>query len=141
MTSAKKAFDRVMYYLSQRDHSVKELTQKLARYHEKDEIEAAIQKADEYGYLADPKVISQRLAGQLARKGKGQRYINNYLKNKGLPIAEVAEEEELQTGRGLVERNLKFSPPYDLKQKQKIFRYLSNRGFRSAIVKLIINEK
>lgn len=138
---SKKAFNRVMYYLAQRDHSVKELTQKLSRYFEKDEIEAAILKADEYGYLTDPKIISQRLAAQLGRKGKGQRYISNYLKNKGLPATQVSEEDELSTGRGLIERSLKFSPPYDLKQKQKIFRYLTNRGFRSAIVKLIINEK
>lgn len=140
-TFTKSAFDRLVGYLSRRDHSVRELSQKLARYHDFDEVEAAILKADRLKLLPDPKDFAQRLSKHLLSRGKGKRYISAYLKKKGLPVIAVSEAAELEKALKLVVDQLRFEPPFTLSQKQKIFRYLNNRGFDSKVVKQVMYEK
>ncbi len=141
MSTVKSAFNRLVHYLSRRDHSVRELSQKLARYHEFDEVAAAIRKADDLKLLPDPNIFAQKLSLSLLARGKGKLYISAYLKKKGLPGAVIPLEEELERARKLVSHQLNFSAPYTLKEKQKVFRYLNNRGFASNVVKMVMNEK
>lgn len=137
----KSAFDRMMTYLARRDHTPRELRDKLARYHEGDEIIAALEKAEEYNLLPDPKVMSQKTSEALLRKGKGARYVAAYLKKKGLPPSGLKQEDELDRARRLVLDQLKFEIPFSLEEKKKIFRYLTNRGFSSQVVRQVMNAK
>lgn len=130
-----------MGHLARRDHTPLELRQKLKRYHEPPEIEAALKKAADLNLLPDIKVFSQRTAESLLRKGKGTRYISAYLKKKGLPPTSLPFEDELDRGRRLVIDQLRLEPPFSLEEKKKIFRYLSNRGFGSQIVRQVMNAK
>lgn len=141
MRTTKSAFDRLVGYLSRRDHTIRELRQKLSKYHEPSEIIAALEKADEIKILPDHKKMSLQLAQQLLRKGRGQRYISAYLKKKGLPLSLPDEDEELKRAKQIVFHTLRLEPPFTLAQKQKIFRYLSNRGFSSSLARSIMNIK
>ncbi len=141
MRFTKSAFDRLVGYLSRRDHTVRELSQKLSRYHEFDEIEEAILKADRLKLLPDPKNFAERLSKHLLSRGKGKRYISAYLKKKGLPATPISPEDELEKAKKIVVNQLLFEPPFTYEQKQKIFRYLGNRGFDSQVVRQVMNSK
>lgn len=136
-----------MDLLARRDHSEKEIRDKLAEKFSALEIEAAIEYARENRWLPEPKVMSDRYAGAMHRRNKGIRSINRKLKEKGLPAAVADGELELEKALRLAETKLygrgpaEDGKPLDRAAREKIGRFLLARGFEPAIVRKVVYEK
>lgn len=124
-----------------RDHSALELIQKLERKYPKEEVREAIKIAESDGYILEPNKLSQKVASRLGRQFRGIIYINRYLVKKGLPKINIDWDNEFEKARKAALKKFKEGPPYDLKQKQALFRYLLTRGFDSATSKKIVHRK
>ena len=75
-----EAKKKLMDFVARRDHSEKELRQKLALRCEPDVVESTLKWAREQNWLASPDKLRQQFAEQLSRRGKGIRKINQKLK-------------------------------------------------------------
>ncbi len=135
------ALNSLMRYLAQRDHSVKELREKLRRKYNAQEVDRAIEAAHENRWLLPPEELAEKVAEQLHAKGKGKNYIRRYLSLKGLPGVGIEESRELEKGKDIVENKLGLKPPFDFDQKKKIFRYLVNRGYEKNIARKVSHEE
>lgn len=111
------AYDRLVAMLARRDHSRKEIREKLSRaQHSIEEIEALIAFAEDHRWLADEETLASREANRLARAGKSRPQIMAWLRKKGLPadaiVWEIPQDElELegalkiaQSARGRLQR-------------------------------------
>lgn len=137
---------RMMDFLAKRNYSEKELRQKLTRsYYQytEDEINEAIQYAKDHNYLLPPEELSRRIALQLHQKNKGFLYINNYLREKGLPPVNKDSDLEIRKALDIIGRrfSLEESNSISFDEKQKIQRQLYNRGFDLETIKKVIHEK
>ncbi|MCB0393447.1 MAG: regulatory protein RecX [Bdellovibrionales bacterium] len=130
-----------MRYLAQRDHSVKELREKLRRKFSVAEVNRAIESAHENGWLLPPEELATKVAESLHRKGKGRNYISRYLSLKGLPGVTWNEEVEVEKGREIIEKKIGHSPPYTMDERKKAFRLLMNRGYESAVARKVCHEE
>ena len=93
-----KAYDRMVMLLSRRDHSERELLEKLKKAeHPPEEIAEAIEFAKTKGWLPDEAVLSARESTRLARAGKSPSQINAWLRKKGLPTKgfEIPEDDKV----------------------------------------------
>lgn len=135
---AYRALVRLLY---RRDHSEKELQQKLSQRYTAEAIQSALAKAHEHRYIKPAEELAHQVSEHLHRKGKGLRKIHFELQKRGLPTIESSEEQELTKCLALIER--KFSPHTRLStpERVKIFRYLTNRGFDFETIKKALNEK
>ena len=100
----KKAYSRILWFLSKRDYSIKELTTKLHPYFDEDTTQAAIDKANAAGWLKPPEEIAQQVYKRLNGREKGHFFIANELKKLGLPPIPQNEELELEKAFSLVEK-------------------------------------
>ena len=135
MSDKNKPIKKLMGYLATRDHSVKELRDKLSKNFSSEEIENAIDYANKSGFLIPPKELAEKIAKQLNSKGKGIRYINRYLYNKGLPEVKIDEELELLKARELIKKKFSKSEP-----NIKVFRFLYSKGYDRNIARQIAHE-
>jgi len=120
------AFNKLMIYVSQRNHSVKELRAKLRRFYEDEHIDLAISRAETHGWLMKPEELALQASLTLHRKKKGFQFIRQFLKEKGLP--EVAKDPliEIEKAEKLLS---KFKFPLSWAQESKARQFLSRRGF------------
>lgn len=164
---------KVMDLVSMRDHSEKELRTKLKEYFRRNiqyrkrlakkqnkeytedtpenqaEIQAAIDGAIEFAknnkWLGDPEVLSGKMAGILHRKNKGISYINNKLKEKGLPPVTSDRDLELEKALALVKNKYSdfaaLSYAEKRKEQARVARFLAARGFDSETVRKVIYEE
>ena len=145
------ARNKMMDYLARRDHSEKEIRQKLkkTKAFSEEQIEKAIEFGRDNGWLPDTpekmEVLSEKTAGFLHRRKKGIQYINQFLAKKGLPPVQNSFEQELEKALELVKnKTLKLqSLPKEEKQKAKakLGRFLVARGFDLDVVRKVIYEK
>lgn len=130
----------LMDHLARRDHSEKELRQKLRRSKMKfsaEQIEDAIQFAHENGWIIEGRVLAERVADQLHRRNKGILNIQKKLQEKGLP--KVSSDPELELEKALqLAQTRKSQTDAD---RAKIGRFLLSRGFEPSIVRKVIYEK
>ena len=125
-----------MDYLARRDHSEKELREKLGRNFTPQEIQEAVEYATEHGWMTAPEELSERVALRLHEKYRGHLYICQYLRQKGLPL--VDKDDDIEYKKALEWANLKWSSCED---KGKIAQSLSRRGFESAIIRKVLYGK
>jgi SOS response regulatory protein OraA/RecX len=125
--------------LSQRDHSEKELKQKLAVHFQLEIIEKAIECAKNNRWLAKESELAEKVAQILGRKKKGQLYIQNYLRRKGLPQVAFDRDQEMNNARTLLAS--KFGSEIDFETKQRAYRFLAHRGFEDYIIREVLYEK
>lgn len=137
---------KVMDLLARRDHSEKELRKKLReKFSDEDDgldaVEEAIAYAKENNWLGDPSALAYRMADMLHRRNKGIHYINQYLKEKGLPSVETDRALELEKALAIVKN--KYDEDYDFtrEDKARVGRLLASRGFDSETVRKVIYEK
>lgn len=138
----------MMNYLARRNHSEKELREKLESQYTPEDIENAIAYGKSKGWIPDSEqdliALAEKTAADLRRRGKGSEYINQYLEQKGLPAIKSDSMDELEKARQLVKN--KFTPlesPTDREQekyKAKMGRFLVSRGFDTEIVRKVIYE-
>lgn len=130
-----KCLNALAGYLAKRDHSELELQQKLSRRFEKDIVEAALAEAREMKWLLPPEELAEKVKEALGRRNKGSRYIQQYLKKKGLPAVRFDDEEEYMRCLQLLESRFGPSADLDWQEKQKVFRFLTQRGFSSTAIR------
>ncbi len=138
----------MMDMIARRDHSEKELRTKLKeKFSDESDgleaIEAAIQYAKDHKWLGDPTDLAGRLAEMLHRRNKGINYINNYLREKGLPPVHSNRDLELEKALQLVKNKYADNKEqnFDRSEKARVGRFLIARGFDSEIVRKVIYEK
>lgn len=137
----KSARDKLMDYLARRDHSEFELRKKLSFTYTATEVDNAIQFARENRWLAEPDELSSRVTEQLNRKNKGARYIEKFLRSRGLPGTAKDPDEELRKARELIQVKLNKQPPYEFAEQVKIHRFLAYRGFDEETIRKVMHEK
>ena len=144
LADAKK---KIMDIVARRDHSVKELHQKLSLLFEVEVIEQALAWARQQNWMAAPDSLKVKLAVQLARRGQGIDKINQKLDQMGLTLVQADQEQELAKAKKLatnkwsIEDFQNLEEHDALKLKAKVIRFLSARGFTLDIVsKILINE-
>ena len=135
-----KAYDKMAYYLAARDHSLKELYQKLSKNFPQDIVNLTLDKAIDQGLISSPKEMAAKTAQMLHRKNKGYYYIHNYLKKKGLPEVERDEEIEIDKACAIINGYFTGENSLSYEQKQKAIRLLKNRGFDNDTIKKAIYE-
>lgn len=90
-----KAFEKIVDFLGVRDHSQKELRQKLLlRGVALPIIEAALLKAEEYRLLPDETLMAQKATLRLSQIGKSPAQIRVWLKKRGLPMVDMVTLSE-----------------------------------------------
>lgn len=138
------ARNKMMDYLSHREHSETELREKLQSHFSLEEIESAIAYGKDHGWIpnseASAQALSEKTAETLRRKGKGQVYINNYLEERGLPPVRYDDTEELDKALALVKNKFSDLKDMDLSQKAKVGRFLTSRGFDSEVIRKVLND-
>lgn len=137
------AYEKIIDYLSRRDHSEYELrTKLLQKKYPSDEIQAALEKVKDMGYLPDVEQLSNKVADTLHRKLKGILYIQKYLKSKDLPPITPDWEMELEKAKKLVHKQLKGKDVKEIfhrEAKNAIFRFLASRGFTEQTIRKAVN--
>ena len=144
LTDAKR---KIMDRVARRDHSKKELRQKLSLICEMDLIEEAIRWAQQQNWFTSADSLKMKLTEQLARRGQGIDKINQKLNDLGLPLVEVDQEQELAKAKKLATTKWSIEDFQNLEQhdaqklKAKVVRFLSARGFTADIVsQILMNE-
>ncbi len=139
------ARNKMMDYLARRDHSEKELRKKLKDKFTPEEIDRAIAYGKTEGWIPNSEegiqALAEKTAATLRRKGKGTLYINNYLREKGLPRVAPNPSEELEKARELAHNKFSDISKMDRKEKGKVARFLISRGFGLDIVRKVIYEE
>ena len=137
---------KVMDIIARRDHSEKELRTKLRdKFGDEDDsaeiINEAIDFAKDQNWLGDPAALAQRFADMLHRRNKGIYYINNFLKEKGLPTIDVDRHLELEKALSIVKNKYDENHKFSREEKARVGRLLATRGFDSETVRKVIYEK
>lgn len=127
-------------YLSYRAHSEYELKCKLIKNFDEQAILKALKLARQNKLLLSPEEIAQQLANELHRKKKGWLFIQATLKKKQLPLILKQEEKEEEKCQWWLSK--KFSKLQNPSKNiiQKIYRFLSYRGFEEHIIKKVVHE-
>lgn len=137
---------KMMDMFARRNHSEDEIRQKLrTKFHAEEDIEAAIEDAIQYAkknrWLGDPSDLSQDLADTLHRKNKGAEYINNVLKEKGLPTIQADHQQELEKAKLLVREKFSDADNIARDDKPRVARFLASRGFDEEIIRTIVFDE
>lgn len=137
-----QAKEKVIELLAMRDHSRRELAQKLLKKKfSADLIESALIWAEERNLLRPAEELSAIMARHLSAKNKGLHYINNYLRTKGLPPVKADSDDEIEKARKIAQQYLKKNATLDRETRAKIGRRLLARGFDAATVRKVLNER
>lgn len=138
-------------YLAPRMRTVAEARKRLEeKLYEESEIEAAIQRFLELGYLDDSEYV-RAYCEYAFGKGRGRSRIRQELRDKGVP-SEVIDNgiedyvyenriDEWEIAREIAERTLQGVPrPLEQRNLAKVARKLEQRGFASSTIIRILGE-
>lgn len=133
---------KIQMYLSYRDHSEYELEVKLLKHFNKPDILKAITIAKQNKWMIDPLELAQKFADTLHQKNKGWLFIKLALQKKRLPIIQKNESQEEEKCQKLINKKFDTTQLSSLNITNKIYRFLSYRGFESeTIIKVIQKYK
>lgn len=143
---ARTALSEAVRALARREHSTEELRTRLLRKgYTPDDIEAAIARCIDDGWLSD-----QRFAETIVRyrqsMGKGPRRIAYELREKGVDEAIIqsvldSERQDWETScLRVYQRKFGNQPPPDGAARAKIFRFLVSRGFTVEQINLTLSK-
>ncbi len=143
-TDLEKARASALASLCMREHSIKELVDKLTRKeYQHDSIEIVIEECLKDNYL-DDKRFAEIFWRSRARKGFGPNKISMELKLKGIShsmIEETSQQEDLdfqQVIKDIYMKKYKGAIINDFKDKMKRQNYLYQRGFDSELIRTVI---
>lgn len=142
-----RAKRRAMYILASRDHSKKELYDKLIKNYPPDLCERVVELMCEYGYIDEEK-YTEKLYRAYMKKGWGKSKIRFELKRKGLPdgLVRVAEEgydeedREEQLCSLIRKKYLSRLDFEDRKSIQRVTDSLAQRGFGYDEIKRALKQ-
>ncbi len=133
-------WNKALDLLSRREHSVYELKQKLEnrlKDLDKAELEKTIQKLKDQDLLSDARFAAAAIK-QKSSQGYGPKYIEMYLNSKNVSSSEYDFESHNINWQKICEYQISKklrSTEIDFKEREKISRFLSNRGFNYEIIK------
>ena len=142
-----KAKRRAMYILAQRDHSKKELYDKLIKSYPDDLCRLVVDLMCEHG-LIDEEKYSEKLYRAYINKGWGKSKIRFELRRKGLPDSLISQQEEEYDTEDFIDEiirlvNKKYADKLDFsdyKSVQRVTAALARRGFGYEDIKLAISR-
>ncbi len=135
-----KALDKVSYYLSVRDHTLKELNTKLCRKFSPEVVGQVLEKAIDLNWITSPKEMAAKVKDTLDMKRKGFLYISQYLRQKGLPAVDKNEEIEIEKACDIINQHFKQPEGLSYDEKHKALRLLKNRGFDLETINKVIYD-
>ena len=148
--SHQQAMNTAVRILANRDHSKYELKQKLRKRGVTNKvIDTVMLECERFNYINDPRTAHVYIS-QLKRKCFGKRYIFMALKKKHLigPAIEnillenYPDADEFENAGKLLEKKMgTFEREADQrKRRQKIYRFLYARGFKTEIISDLIRN-
>ena len=133
---------RALRLLSQREHSRKELEQKLKPHEETPgELAEALDFLAAKDFINEKRVVESVVNRRSSKLGAAR--VRQELMAKGLPADDIAEAVQTMRGtefeRALVVWRKKFgTPPSDASERGKQVRFLVSRGFATEVVRRIV---
>lgn|SRR3989338_5691766 len=111
------------------------------------DIDSIIRKLKDKHFLDDEKFATEYASYQLCTKNRGPLFIKAKLAFFGVDrvlIAQIANDiltpaAQLPIVSRLISKKIKHPDWSDLRQKSKVYRYLSSRGFESDIIRSVID--
>ena len=144
-SSMKRCKDKAMWLISYRDHSRRELIDKLKRDYPADCAEAAATRLEELGLIDDGRFARRYAADLINLKRLSQRGVRQKLAEKGIDrelIDEVLEElcvDEREQLREIISK--KYSRSLDSeKERRRVFSALSRMGYSYGDIKSAMAE-
>ena len=139
--------EKVLYFLARRDRSQKELERYLKHLHLYQfwpQIKTWLERLG----LVDDRRFSFALVDYYLRRLYGPLYIGQQLRRRGVSrelIERVlpkvyTKEKEKEVAKKLIEKYKRYHQLEGIKQKAKLVRYLSSRGFASDIIYELIDN-
>jgi regulatory protein len=146
----RRAVAAALNLLSRRDHTRRELAQKLAaRGFDAATCQAALARCRQLGYLDDARA-AETMATSLRRRGQGVHRIRARLREKGigndtieaLTAADADPEQALAAARDVYARRRDhFEREVDpLRRRARIHRFLRSRGFGAETIHRLLEE-
>jgi regulatory protein len=134
---------RALRLLSQREHSRKELEQKLKPHEETPgELAEALDFLTAKDFINEKRVVESVVNRRSSKLGAAR--VRQELMAKGLPADDIAEAVEAMRGteleRALVVWRKKFgAPPVNASDRGKQVRFLVSRGFAAEVVRRVVS--
>ena len=148
-TAYQKALKTALRILTRRDHATAELSGKLRqRGIENDVIEEVLSECRRLNYLDDDR-FAAGLIRHYKRKGCGPLRLRKEFHRRGLKGAKSQQllgnafggGEELKIACEVAEKKLKsIENPEPHKVREKIYRFLSSRGFSGAVISQTLKQ-
>ena len=136
---------RALEYLSKREYSALELTQKLKGYaDEEDDIPTLIADFKARGWLSDARYAEQMVHARQAKFGTAR--VAHELREKGVDDALISEaiaglqDNEVERAREVWRKKFKAAPT-TREEWAKQARFLQSRGFTFEVIKQILNRQ
>ncbi len=135
-----------IYSLAMREHSRKELYQKLQKkeYIEGVDLDALLNELEEKKYLCEERFTESYIRYRASR-GQGSNKISSELNDRGIKSAmikealETAEVDWYELAKQQLEKKFGHSKAIDYKEKVKRMRFLSMRGFSNDVIYYVVN--
>jgi regulatory protein len=134
-----------IYSLAMREHSRKELFDKLKRkdFSENVDLDALLDELEENNYLNEERFVESYIRCRIAR-GQGAVKIINDLRQRGITTSLINRAMQEADVDWFVlaseQREKKFgeNKPVDFKEKAKQMRFLSSRGFSAEVIRAVV---
>ncbi len=141
-----RCMNSAIYSLAMREHSRKELFDKLKRkdFSENVDLEALLDELEENNYLNEERFVESFIRSRIAR-GQGSVKIRNDLRQRGIStsLINIAMQEARVDWFVLAseQRKKKFgkNKPVDFKEKARQMRFLSSRGFGAEVIRAVVD--
>lgn len=143
-SNTKRAKEKALWLISYRDHSSKELKEKIQRHSDPDSAQKAVERMEELGLVDDEK-FARRYAEQLlytkklSKKGAKYKLIEKGIdKELAFEILEEFDLDPRQQIREIVER--KYPNVANEKVKKRCISALQRKGFSWRDIKAVLEE-
>lgn len=141
----KEALHSAIHLLSRREHSQKELIQKLlTREFQQDDLTEVIEHLLAKNYLSDERYAESMIRNRVNR-GYGWRFIKNELGHKGVNSSTISAALQEQDIDWYVQAELAYAKKFgervikDQKDKAKRIRFLQYRGFSHDEINAVLS--
>ncbi len=140
-----RCMNSAIYSLAMREHSRKELFDKLKRkdFSEGVDLDALLDELEENNYLNEERFVESFIRSRIAR-GQGELKIINDLRQRGIGaslINSAMQEANIDwfvLALGQREKKFGKNKPAEFKEKAKQMRFLSSRGFSAEIIRAVV---
>lgn len=132
------AYDRAIKLLAQREHTKKELCQKLAaKGIPMEEVDAAIERLEEEGSLSEKRFAESYIRSRLRRNPEGRQILRMRLLEKGTPrpIADAALDEAWENESYLKPLAIQLESLMRRKGEEGARATLLRKGFRESEIR------